>query len=189
MSVSPDSNQPSLVPASVDLIDFTRLDSDTSTKVLEWRNHEAVRRWMLRTSPISEAEHEAFLQALKHDTTKRYFVIMLKGEAIAVIDFYRIHPDKRSCYFGYYLRPDKIGSSLGILLEFLVAEYALVNLGMDQLIAETMPTNTSAMELHQRFGFEPAGVNTSALQEAVLTAKIWHTRRDNFAAIIERLTS
>lgn len=189
MSVSPDSDPSTLIPASVDLINFTCLDSETSAKVLEWRNHEEVRRWMLRSSPITKTEHEEFLKLLRHDTTKQYFVVKLQGDAIGVIDFYRIDQDTRSCYFGYYLRPDKIGSSLGILLEFTVAEHALIGMKLDQLIAETMPDNSSAMKLHESFGFEPTGTGTSALQESVLTSSIWDVRRHTLVTIIERLTS
>lgn len=189
MSVSPDSDRQTLIPTTISLTDFTRLDSENATRVLGWRNHEQVRRWMLRDSLITEEEHQCFLDSLRQDPGRRYYLVELRGEPIGVVDFYAINPIEKSCFFGYYLRPDKIGSSLGVALEFIAAEHSLVGMDLNRLFAETMPNNTPAMELHRAFGFENTAINASALQEAVLDTDNWNTRRESLSTIVERLTA
>jgi UDP-4-amino-4,6-dideoxy-N-acetyl-beta-L-altrosamine N-acetyltransferase len=189
MSVSADKDPLTFIPESVTLIDFTQIDSVTTRMVLKWRNHENIRKWMSHISVIPENEHHAFIKGLSEDSTKRYYVVQIHNEPIGVIDFYRIMPDKNSCYYGYYLKPERIGSSLGLLLEFIAAEYALVKMGLNSLIAETMPQNTHAMELHRRFGFEDRTINSSGLQESYLGAERWMTNREDLSSLVERLTS
>lgn len=189
MSVSEDKNPSTLIPDSVTLIDFTHIDSVTARLVLGWRNHEDVRKWMLHSSIISEAEHRTFINRLKEDSTKQYFVIQIHKQPIGVIDFYQMEPGTNSCYYGYFLKPESIGSSLGILLEFIAAEYALIQMGLKHLIAETLPSNTRAMRLHRQFGFQDGTINASGLQESSLSSDQWFTHRQHFASLVERLTS
>ena len=189
MSVSPDSDRHTLIPPTISLTDFTRLDSENAARVLDWRNHEQVRRWMLRNSLITEKEHQNFLENLRNNPNRQYHMVQLHDEPIGVVDFYTIDPIEKSCCFGHYLNPDKIGSSLGIVLEFIAAERSLIEMELRKLVAETMPDNTPAMELHRAFGFENTIINASGLQEAVLDVDNWNTRRESLAALVERLTT
>jgi len=109
---------------------------------------------MRTDAAISQAEHDLFIESLKHSKDKLYYLLSRDEEPIGVADFYQISEATRSCYYGYYLNPSLIGTSVGILMEFWVAEMALVLMDMEELIAETRPDNRAATELHQFFGFE-----------------------------------
>lgn len=98
------SNSDSLIPDSVDCIDFTCLHATSIKLVLKWRNHEAVRKWMLNNSVISTAEHVDFIESLRNPTDKRYFMVQLNNNPIGVVDFYKINSETGNCYYGYYLK-------------------------------------------------------------------------------------
>lgn len=183
------SNSDSLIPDSVDCINFTCLHATSIKLVLQWRNHESVRKWMLNNSIISISEHRAFIESLRNSTDKCYFMVQLNKTPIGVVDFYRINSETGICYYGYYLKPENIGSSLGLLLEFIVAEYAFSDLKMSTLMAETMPNNTQALQLHQKFGFRDGIINHHGLKESILQKEDWENVRSGIFSLIKRLVA
>lgn len=143
---------------------------------------------MLDQNQITFGEHLKFVQSLQTAEDKFYFVVELNNTDIGVIDFYGLDTARESSFYGYYLKPELIGSSLGILLEYLVAEYAFGELKVQTLIAETKPQNTRAMQLHEKFGFVEKGLNSKNLVEATLSSDTWNLKKPLFRPIIERLT-
>ncbi len=135
---------------------------------------------------ISESDHEDFLAKLKHSSEKQYYLIRYENEPIGVADFYNISEAQKSTYYGYYLNPEKIGSSFGLMMEFWVAEMALVKMKLLQLVAETRPDNIAANQLHDHFAFEAKDINAEGLQEAVLTQKTWLKQRSVIRPLINR---
>lgn len=175
------------IPQTVALTRFEELDGNEHEKILEWRNHPLVSRWMIRQDPIAPSEHMAFVRSLHADPSKAYFKVALRDEPIGVIDFYRIDPAKKTAYFGYYLRPDRLGSSLGILLEFVVLEFGFVDLHLNSILAETNPSNTTAMRLHQRFGAIEGVINQRGLQESIFHAEAWGLQGLKWREVISRI--
>ena len=177
----------SLIPQTVALTRFEELDGNEHKKILEWRNHPLVSRWMIRQDPIAPSEHMAFVRSLHTDPSKAYFKVALRDEPIGVIDFYQIDPSRKAAYYGYYLRPDRLGSSLGILLEFVVLEFGFADLHLNAVLAETHSSNTTAMRLHQRFGAIEGIINQRGLQESIFHAKAWWRQRLKWSGIVSRL--
>lgn len=181
------SNLCSLIPQTVSLTRFEELDGNEHKMILEWRNHPMVSRWMIRQDPIAPSEHMAYVRSLAADLSKAYFKVTLGDEAIGVIDFYQIDPSEKSAYYGYYLRPDRLGSSLGILLEFVVLEFGFAELHLNSILAETHPANTTAMRLHQQFGAIEGIINQRGLQESTFHVEDWIHRREHWSKIISRI--
>ena len=174
-------------PESLEWRSFTQLNEAESLAVLDWRNHDAVRCWMRNSREISLEEHQQFLESLSVTKDKYYFLLSYAGRHIAVADFYRISNDDHSCYYGYYLNPDFMGASYGLLLEYWVAEFAFSDLKMLRLHAETKPDNKSAVELHAFCGFSTQqGLNADGLQEAVLNKTTWREKRAGIESLLSR---
>lgn len=174
------------MPTGLDWKRFVDLNAGESEQVLHWRNHPQVRKWMVNQEPISELEHAAFLEKLRQGDDPDYYLLFFQQQAFGVVDFYRRHPDPLSCYYGYYLDPSRLGSAMGLLLEFWVAEYALIHWQYHHIIAETRTDNTAARELHAHTGFEVQSINGRGLEEAVLHAAVWKQRRNTVLSEIER---
>jgi len=101
---------------------FIKLNNNEIIEVLNWRNHEQVRSMMISKEIISINDHIQFIEKLKKTNEKVYWVAIFKGKLIGVVDLYNINEE--SAFWGYYLNPEYIGSSYGILLEYLILEIA-----------------------------------------------------------------
>ncbi|OPZ74166.1 MAG: hypothetical protein BWY82_00819 [Verrucomicrobia bacterium ADurb.Bin474] len=175
-----------LIPSGVRMSRFEHLDAAAHSRILEWRNHPLVSRRMIRQDEISAEEHQAFVRSLTNDTSKAYYEISLE-DPIGVIDYYSIDPVHHSAYYGYYLRPDRIGSSLGILLEYIVLEYGFRHLNLQQILAETHPSNTAALNLHRQFGASDLGINPRGLLESLFHLNDWMQVRLRWSGIVSRM--
>ena len=142
---------------------------------------------MIRQDEISAEEHQAFVRSLTNDTSKAYFEISLENDPIGVIDYYSIDPVHHSAYYGYYLRPDRIGSSLGILLEYIVLEYGFRHLNLLQILAETHPSNKAAINLHRQFGASDLNINPRGLLESLFNLNDWMQLRPRWNEIVSRM--
>lgn len=176
-----------LIPKGVRMSRFEHLDAVAHSRILAWRNDPLVSRWMIRQDEISADEHMAFVRSLANDTSKAYFEITLENDPIGVVDYYSINPVHHSAYYGYYLKPDRIGSSLGILLEYLVLEYGFHHLNLQQIVAETNPSNKAALNLHRRFGASQMNINPKGLLESLFHLNDWMDVRLSWSCLILRL--
>ncbi|WP_236033280.1 UDP-4-amino-4,6-dideoxy-N-acetyl-beta-L-altrosamine N-acetyltransferase [Helicobacter turcicus] len=132
------------------LKNFAQLNVKEGALVLEWRNHASVAAFMKQKN-ITKTEHLNFMESLKHDTSKEYFLVFANAIPIGVIDFIEIVRGF-SCEFGIYQSPFLKG--YGEILMQKVLDYAFNVLKVKELRACAFNANTKAIDLYLRFGFE-----------------------------------
>lgn len=135
---------------SMQLLDFTTLDSLQLTLVLSWRNHPDICRWMLKSDEISTEDHFRFVELLKQRSDKRYFLVQNNGENIGVIDFIDI--TQASAEIGVYANPQLRG--VGDTLMRALIDYAFSTLKVTTLIATVFADNDRAKLLYEKFDFK-----------------------------------
>ena len=133
------------------LCNFTTLSEPQKKMILAWRNHENVKAYMYNTNDISEAEHFAFIEALKTREDRRYFLVQHEGVDIGVIDFNDI--SATSATLGLYANPKLDQKGIGSLLMQSIVEYAFKRLKVNILKAEVFADNEKAKALYEKFGF------------------------------------
>lgn len=133
----------------VQLLDFTTLDKEQLSMVLEWRNHIDVRRWMLSDDEISMENHLQFVKSLKNRADKRYFLVQREDAYIGVIDFTDI--TQNSAEIGIYANPQMRG--VGEVLMHALIEYGFSTLGVKILVATVFTDNERAKHLYEKFDF------------------------------------
>ncbi|MBD3806062.1 UDP-4-amino-4,6-dideoxy-N-acetyl-beta-L-altrosamine N-acetyltransferase [Sulfuricurvum sp.] len=133
----------------VQLLDFTTLDKELLTLVLEWRNHSDIRCWMLNGDEISLENHLRFVESLKNRADKRYFLVQQGDAYIGVIDFTDI--TQKSAEIGIYANPQMRG--MGHALMNTVIKYGFSTLGVKTLIASVFADNKRAKHLYEKFDF------------------------------------
>ncbi|MBD3809795.1 MAG: UDP-4-amino-4,6-dideoxy-N-acetyl-beta-L-altrosamine N-acetyltransferase [Sulfuricurvum sp.] len=133
----------------VRLLDFTTLDKELLTLVLEWRNHSDIRCWMLNGDEISLENHLRFVESLKNRADKRYFLVQGDDSYIGVIDFTDI--TNISAEIGIYANPQMRG--VGEALMSALIEYGFSTLGVTMLIASVFADNERAKHLYEKFDF------------------------------------
>jgi UDP-4-amino-4,6-dideoxy-N-acetyl-beta-L-altrosamine N-acetyltransferase len=130
---------------------FINLNLEENTEVLSWRNDDRIKNMMFTKDIISLSSHLNFIDALKSSSTKLYYIVEYADTKIGVVDYYDIEVD--SAYWGFYLNPNLLNSSFGVLLEYYVLELAFGLLKIDTLYCETLKKNERVLKMHTEFGF------------------------------------
>jgi len=136
------------------LINFVDLNMDEKRMVLDWRNDSSIRRWMTNQEKITFEKHLLFIDSLKDDDTKRYFLVREGNRNIGVVDFTNIDRGKRECEIGLYANPfDKV-FGVGRVLGKICLDYAFGELKLDRLKLEVFGDNQKALKLYNYLGFK-----------------------------------
>ncbi|MGB5965966.1 MAG: UDP-4-amino-4,6-dideoxy-N-acetyl-beta-L-altrosamine N-acetyltransferase [Sulfurimonadaceae bacterium] len=139
------------------LTNFIDLSDNNKLMVLDWRNNEDVRKWMYNSDPISKEEHFAFINTLKINKTKLYYLVSHKENSIGVIYFTDIDSTSKSAEFGIYSNPYSKGN--GKILMDCICEYGFNILNLHKIVAEVFANNQRAINLYHHFNFNKIGEN------------------------------
>ncbi|NPA10881.1 MAG: UDP-4-amino-4,6-dideoxy-N-acetyl-beta-L-altrosamine N-acetyltransferase [Epsilonproteobacteria bacterium] len=126
----------------MELIPFYDLNEKEKNMVLKWRNSPEVSKYM-NTKEISLKEHSQFIESLKNNLQKHYFLAKEHNKYIGVIYL-------NGNEIGLYKNPDlkHVGSKLlNELLRIGFEKY-------DTLYLEVFNFNTKAINLYKKFGFK-----------------------------------
>ncbi|MCX6226037.1 MAG: UDP-4-amino-4,6-dideoxy-N-acetyl-beta-L-altrosamine N-acetyltransferase [Bacteroidia bacterium] len=119
--------------------------------VLQWRNHMSIRQWMYNTNIIEWEDHLKFLNGLKNDPTKKYWLVKRENKDIGVSSIVDI--DDKSGEWGYYLAPDLHGTNLGVEFYLFTLNFLFNIVGMEFLKGYAAVKNKGANSFNDLFGF------------------------------------
>jgi UDP-4-amino-4,6-dideoxy-N-acetyl-beta-L-altrosamine N-acetyltransferase len=140
-------NMLNLDVSSLNIKPFWSLDESERKELLSWRNDDSVRVRMFCKEPISWDEHIKFIETLKSDKTKSYW--MAKG--VGVISLSKIDFGELKADIGIYKAPNAPKGSGAKLLEVLLD--ISFKLGLKSVRADVYTDNAAAVKLYERFGF------------------------------------
>ena len=127
------------------LKNFIQLDYDEKLMILEWRNHSETSKFMINKK-IKLKEHLNFINSLKENKTKLYFLV----DDIGVIDFTNITDKKAD--IGLYKNPNK--QKVGSILMKYIIDYGFNVLGLEKLVLYVYENNQKAINLYKKFNFK-----------------------------------
>jgi UDP-4-amino-4,6-dideoxy-N-acetyl-beta-L-altrosamine N-acetyltransferase len=139
---------------NVELINFIDLSYENKIMILNWRNHENVRKWMYDSIPITEEIHLSFINQLQNNIKNQYFLVKINNIDIGTIYFTNINTDKKECEFGLYANPFKKIMGIGKVLEDTCIKYAFDVLKLKKLKLEVFSDNQKALNLYKKFNFK-----------------------------------
>jgi len=135
------------------IIPITELSDIDKVMILDWRNHDNIRKWMYNSSFISKVSHFKFIENLKTDRNNEYFLVEQNSIKIGVIYFNKIDFINKSAYFGLYVNPLEKSRGKGSKLIELSIKYAFEKLELRMLKLEVFNTNEIAINLYHKFNF------------------------------------
>ncbi|MBN2647027.1 MAG: UDP-4-amino-4,6-dideoxy-N-acetyl-beta-L-altrosamine N-acetyltransferase [Thiotrichales bacterium] len=156
----------------VTLINFTELSKEDALSVLKMRNHPEICKWMYHPEAISETEHFRFIESLKKDTTKHYFVVKKVDAFIGSINFTKVDDMKKTADFGLYANPFFTLTGAGQILEEAATNYASHTLNLNVLNLEVFAKNQRAIAFYQKNGFVQLGIKTINHQSVWFMQKV-----------------
>lgn len=129
---------------------------DDEPRILKWRNHPDVARFMYRDTPISAEEHAAWFASACADSDEAvHRIALLEGAPVGVSSLTQIDYANSQCEWGGYLAPDVFrGQGLGRQMLEAALSMAFVDLGMQRVFVEVITTNQRAHALYRAVGFE-----------------------------------
>lgn len=133
-------------------IDFTDLKLDMLLEILKWRNDVRVRENMFYSKIISETEHLDFIDSLRHDQSKKYYLVSKLRTPVGVVYLTNIG-DFKTAEGGLYVNPSYIGQGLGTELLNTLLDISKNRYKLKKLTLSVKKSNKSALRLYQNLGF------------------------------------
>lgn len=133
----------------IELIPFTSLTEKQKKMVFQWRNDEHIRTWMIHSEPIAWKDHCAFIENLKNDQTRFYFLVIYNEDYIGVVNLKVF--DEETLEGGLYKCPD-VQYPVGKQLIDALEEKAK-NIGYRKVLLEVQFRNTRAIRLYENNGY------------------------------------
>lgn len=127
------------------------VDADLE-RVLGWRNHPDVRRWMYTSHEIELDEHRRWFRGASQDERRHLLVYELDGEPCGYVNVTSEGGPGGPGTWGFYLSPDAPrGAGRGLGLAAL--RYAFEVVGLGELRGEALSSNVNSIAFHRRLGF------------------------------------
>ena len=149
------------------LINFINMNEKEARMVLRWRNSPQIRKWMYDSHKISWDEHSKFIESLKHQNQKFYYLVKRKNEYLGVINLVKVDWKNKNAYLGIYVAPEKIG--MGRRLGRVLLKLAFEFFHLHTLKLEVIKDNFRAITFYKKLGFKKEG----ELKEFVIRNGRW----------------
>lgn len=135
-------------------VELRPLSADDSDRLLAWRNHPEVARYMLVDRPIEPDEHRRWFAGILTDARRRDWIIESDRNPVGLMSLTGIDDVNRRCSWGFYVAdPAQRGSGIGASAWFQALCVAFDELGIDKVCSEVLSTNAPVVGLHESFGF------------------------------------
>lgn len=121
-------------------------------KLLSWRNHPSVRRFMLNQHAISLEEHRNWYAKANKDSTRRLFIVEEAHSPIGYVQFSNVIVGGDALW-GFYACPDAPKGS-GKKLGITALDHAFKELQLHKVFGQAIDTNEVSIAFHKSLGFK-----------------------------------
>ena len=120
-------------------------------RVLSWRNHPDVRRYMYTQHEITLDEHQRWFEHTLTDTSKHLLVFELDHQPVGFVNLSKVDGSEVADW-GFYLAP---AAPKGIGRQFgrAALNHAFLKLKLHKINGEALATNERSIKFHQSLGF------------------------------------
>lgn len=125
-------------------------------RVLAWRNHPSVRRYMYTQHEIRSEEHRQWFERVSQEAAKHLLIFEVAGTPTGFVNITR-QTSGPIADWGFYLAPDAPRGS-GYQLGQTVLLLAFDELDLHKLCGQALAFNERSIRFHQRLGFHQEGV-------------------------------
>lgn len=125
-------------------------------RVLTWRNHEDVRRYMYTQHEISLAEHTSWFERASQDSNRHLLVFECNAMPLGFINLHQIAPGGVA-EWGFYVAPDATKGT-GRQLGEAALRYAFTHVGLHKLCGQALAYNERSIKFHSSLCFQQEGI-------------------------------
>jgi UDP-4-amino-4,6-dideoxy-N-acetyl-beta-L-altrosamine N-acetyltransferase len=125
-------------------------------RVLGWRNHEEVRRYMYTQHEISLVEHTRWFERASLDTSRHLLVFESDAVPLGFINIHEIAIGGVADW-GFYAAPDA-PKGTGRQLGQAALRYAFNHAGLHKICGQAIAYNERSIKFHLNLGFQQEGI-------------------------------
>jgi len=125
-------------------------------RVLAWRNHPDVRRYMFSRHEITLAEHQQWFERVLLDPKKHLLIFEVNQEALGVVSFNEVG-NGGIADWGFYAAPYAPKGS-GRQLGYAALSHAFSHLKLHKVCGQALEYNERSIKLHKTIGFQQEGI-------------------------------
>lgn len=133
-----------------------KLEAKDLSTILEWRNHNNIRKWMMNTSIISYEDHLKWFIHNQNHSDRYFFVFEYQEQSEGYVSFQKIE-NSRAYEWGFYIKPTT-KKGMGFLLGEVSLEFAFRQLDIAKIFGQVLSFNQKSIKFHQNLGFFQEGI-------------------------------
>lgn len=124
-------------------------------RVLAWRNHPDVRRFMLTQHEITFDEHLHWFERAQQDSRKHLLIFETDAQPLGFVNFSELAIGGIADW-GFYIAPEAPKGS-GRLLGHAALEHAFSQIQLHKVCGQALAYNARSIQFHQTLGFQQEG--------------------------------
>ncbi len=124
-------------------------------RVLAWRNHLEVRRFMYTQHEITLNEHQRWFEGALQDPRKHLLIFEFSGKPLGFVNFSELACSGVADW-GFYAAPEAPKGS-GRLLGHAALDHAFTQLKLHKVCGQALAHNERSIRFHQTLGFQQEG--------------------------------
>jgi UDP-4-amino-4,6-dideoxy-N-acetyl-beta-L-altrosamine N-acetyltransferase len=134
-------------------VNYTELNDTESQNILNIRNSEEIRKWMLNDDIILFESHKNFIEKLKKDETKQYFAIYKDDILIGSTSLSKIIKNE-SAESGFYSNPKYFKTIYGLLVYYYGLSFMIKQFNLKRVNAGFFMDNANVVTINLAMNFE-----------------------------------
>lgn len=144
---------------------YVMLSYAEKLQMLDWRNHEDIRKNMYNTQPITLDNHLMFIKSLETRSDRYYWMVFADDKPIGSMNIVDVDMVKGTAELGYYMAPDFLGGGDGFLFVYNILAFVFDVLGLNSLYGATKENNKAAAYIDEFYGFVRTGKKTLLIND------------------------
>lgn len=157
------SNVNKYTSGNLEFVNYISLSDEDLLTILEYRNNIEVRHMMSNPKEIPISEHLKYVENLRLDNNKFYWIVKKKEKIIGAINLNNVNYEMRSALWGIFLNPNYIGTGLGVEVEFEGMKVFFEEFGLNYIKAEVLNKNIDSHSIQAKFNFREVENNINSV--------------------------
>jgi UDP-4-amino-4,6-dideoxy-N-acetyl-beta-L-altrosamine N-acetyltransferase len=142
--------------SEVPLSDVRPMNEGDLERVLSWRNHREVRRYMFTQHEISREEHALWFARASQDPARHLLIFEMDATPLGFINIHQF-ANGGIADWGFYVSPDA-AKGTGRAFGRAALRFAFETAGLHKLCGKALAFNEASVRFHLNLGFQREGV-------------------------------
>lgn len=136
-------------------VELKPIQAEQIEMVRQWRNTPRIRKLMLQSEPISQAQQARWYSAMVNDPAQVYFVVYFKSQPIGVGSLTAIDTQTKDCEPGMYIYDETYQCNIiPFSVAFALNDIAFEVLGLTTLHGKIFQSNQASLRFHKACGYK-----------------------------------